>query len=261
MKRLRLLNWDKWILPRCGIHEFGKGSTCLYLDTPRQLPAGKTYEEWVGAVIDAYIPGIGYLKFPPRPAPKPAKPRFQPFILGTERLESVAYQGENLPQVIAVGDSEIDFNPYLTHGLGDSRERANLLKKYIYVENRQIQNFNQDAYLQEVEGLLLQHADALQKEAAALSNRLQKAEEQAQEKLQKAMDMVFPYERPLVQKMLDSIKVSSTTHIMPLENKLEPPVSPSHAAHRFVGNSSPSPSTEALQAPNILSTSSHCPIM
>ncbi len=163
---LQSLGWKHFTIPFLIMHDFEKDKVCLYLYAPDKLEK-KDYDAWLEAVLRAYAPEVRFRKIPPPPpgATKPHKPRFGAFNLGGETLEQVAYKGSNLPFVVAKGDSEIDFNYLLGHGINDGLERIFLALDSIDVVDGTMTNFHLENYLQTMRESLAFHILELQDKA------------------------------------------------------------------------------------------------
>jgi len=147
------LGWKEFKFPRIYGVEFGKDKVCVYLHAPDGL-AKEKHDEWVQTALECYTQPISYKKLD-----HPTKPRFMAFPSKAEALNQVSYKGGNLPTVIALGDTQIDFDYVLAHGIKDGIERINLLFEHMVIDKGQILYFDSDEYLHSIKPQLIRHKD------------------------------------------------------------------------------------------------------
>ncbi|KTC93473.1 FAD-dependent oxidoreductase [Legionella cincinnatiensis] len=165
--KLRDLGWKEFQFPRLYGFTFGKDKVCLYLHAPENLTK-ENYDKWVQTVFDCYTSPLqmrsawGQL-IVERPAPVsythlPAstKPRFGTFSLTAQALQKFSYKGKNLPEVITVGDSQIDFDYSLGNGMKNGIERIDVLLHQIDISDNEI-CFNSAAYDERVNPYIEDH--------------------------------------------------------------------------------------------------------
>ncbi|QDP72311.1 hypothetical protein FOG18_06950 [Legionella israelensis] len=156
--KLRELGWNEFSLPRCYGVSFGKNKVCLYLQAPDNL-APEHYDAWVTATIQSYAPSASYEHLPPSKKYK-SKPRFVPFMVNAHYLEQVSYQGKNLPTVIALGDTQIDPDYYLAHGIYNGMERIDaLFSETMEIVDGKILYFDSEEYLAAINKMLKKHKE------------------------------------------------------------------------------------------------------
>ncbi|KTD23776.1 Pyridine nucleotide-disulphide oxidoreductase [Legionella lansingensis] len=161
--KLRELGWKEFTTPRCYGVYFGKGKSCLYLQTPDNL-AKTDHDRWVQTVLECHITPVGYQHLPPSKKYS-HKPRFVAFPVSAQALEQVSYKGKNLPEVIALGDAQIDPNYYLAHGIRNGMSRIDALFDTMEIFDGKIYYFNEGDYLAEIQNLLREHKQQVIEEA------------------------------------------------------------------------------------------------
>ncbi|MBI2785359.1 MAG: hypothetical protein HYX60_03230, partial [Legionella longbeachae] len=152
--KLRTMGWKEFKFPRCYGMDFGKDKICLYLHAPDNLDK-EVYEKWVQTVLECYSSPISFKQLPPS-----TKPRFLPFRSNAKFLQEVSYKGENLPTVIPLGDSQIDFDYYLAHGIKDGMERIDALFDHMEILGKDICYFDSYEYSQTISKPLRKHKNA-----------------------------------------------------------------------------------------------------
>lgn len=155
--KLRALGWKEFEIPRCTGVPFGNNKACVYVHAPENLKK-EQYGEWVQTVLECYVKPINYEQLPASPK---SKPRFLPFTTNAQALQESSYQGKNLPTVIALGDSQIDADYYLGHGVHDAIERIHALLKCLIIADGEIKHFDAAKYRSEMEVLFDKHKKAI----------------------------------------------------------------------------------------------------
>ena len=153
--KLRALGWKEFKFPRIYGMEFGKDKVCVYLHAPDGLVQEK-YDEWVQTALKCYTPSIRYEKLD-----LSKKPRFMAFSSKAEALSQVAFKGENLPTVIALGDTQIDFDYVLAHGIEDGIKRINTLFEQMEFDKGEIIYFDPEEYFNAIRPQLREHKDEI----------------------------------------------------------------------------------------------------
>jgi len=162
--KLREFGWNELRFPHCYGAYFGKGKVCLYLYTPKNL-APEHYDLWVKTVLECYGSPINYTHLPPS-----RKPRFVAFKSEAKALQRVAFCREDLPTIIALGDTQIDSHHQLAHGISDGMKRIEALFEHMVVAETKIRYFNPDEYLFKIRTLLLQHKEDIQAAAEEMES-------------------------------------------------------------------------------------------
>lgn len=157
--QLRKLGWKEFMLPRCYGVDFTKDKVCLYLHAPETL-APENYDNWVQTVLECYTKPISYKQLPTS-----TKPRFLPFPSSAQELKQVAYKRKNLPNIIALGDAQIDFDYILAHGIEDGLKRIDALFEHMDIFDKQIYYFDSEEYQQKINTLLQEHKNDVIKKA------------------------------------------------------------------------------------------------
>lgn len=198
--KLRNLGWKELEFPRCyGVSFHGK-KVCMYLHAPANL-AKENYGSWVQTVLESYKPDIQYKQLPPSP-----KPRFMPFTTKAEALQEFAYQGKNLPVVIGLGDTQIDFDYSQAHGIEDGLERINTLFQNLEIVNGEIYYFDPAEYKSSLRKQLNQHKQAIISAADETKNVFESALDTGQIKLRQAMkSSENPEEKETIRGILQEI--------------------------------------------------------
>ena len=207
--KLRGLGWPEFKLPRLYCSSFGKRTNyhkaCLYLHAPAGL-RNEDYDEWVRTVIESYAPSIHFEHYP-APRKYSSKPRFMSFELNAEALTRVSYKGETLPTVIALGDAQIGFDYALGHGISDGIERIDALFEHMELFDGNIQYFDAEEYLSQINLLLREHKAAVISEAERLKASFSKELGSAQYKFREAAILsLVPAEKSLFTSILAEIE-------------------------------------------------------
>ncbi len=178
--KLRELGWNELRFPHCYGAYFGKGKVCLYLYTPPNL-APEHYDRWVKTVLECYGHPINYTHLPPS-----KKPRFVAFKSEAKALQQVAFRREDLPTVIALGDTQIDSQHQLAHGISDGMKRIDALFEHMVIANAKIRYFDPDEYLLKIKGMIWQHKEDIKDAAKEMESNFIEALLPVQEILEKA---------------------------------------------------------------------------
>lgn len=177
--KLRQLGWLEMDYPRCYGVPFSYTKTCLYLETPDHLEE-KNYDQWVQTVLECYAP-VKYSHLKPSKKNNP-KPRFKAFTLSTRKITHSAYDGfeDDLPNIIALGDSQIDPYYFKANGIKNGVKRIKLLLDSLSIQDGEISHCDIDGYNNSVKDSLLIHQNiiklAFYNRRMALINALNQAE-------------------------------------------------------------------------------------
>lgn len=156
MERLRQFGWREFAFPRCYSMSFGKGKHCFYLEAPDGLPESKK-EEWLRTVLECASGKPINFKL----LPHNTKPRLTTFPVEPQQLNRFCYQEKRFPCVITQGDTQIDPNYYLAHGIVESFERIDTMISGLTISDGKIQYFDEQDYEIDVNHALTRHREAL----------------------------------------------------------------------------------------------------
>lgn len=149
---LKPFGWREFAYPRCYGHPFGTkkkiNKVCMYLEAPDNLPEDQQLP-WMEAVFNAILgKSVEYeLVAPSKKYEK--KPRLSQFTMEPLSLTPYCYEGSNLPEVIAIGDSQTDSQSFLALGLSKSCQGIDLLLKFLQVRDGEIISIDTEAYDEE----------------------------------------------------------------------------------------------------------------
>ncbi|ASQ46029.1 ubiquitin-activating E1 family protein [Legionella clemsonensis] len=161
MERLRQFGWREMAFPRCYSMPFGKDKVCFYLEAPDNLP-GEKKEEWFQTVLECGT-GNSAIHFQQLPPSKKyqSKPRLTTFIVEPRQLNRFSYQEKGLPYVITQGDTQIEPNYVLAHGIVESFERIDAMIKGLIIIDGKIHYFDEEDYEHDVKSALTRHQQSL----------------------------------------------------------------------------------------------------
>lgn len=161
MERLRQFGWHEFALPRCYNMPFGKDKACFYVETPDDLPPEQK-EAWLQAVLETRTgdDGISFQLLTDSKKYK-SKPRLTTFSVNPIELSPFSHQEQGLPTVITQGDTQIDPNYFLAHGIIDSFDRIDQMIKGMKISAGKIIYFQQQDYEHDVQHDLEKHREAL----------------------------------------------------------------------------------------------------
>ncbi|WED44455.1 hypothetical protein [Legionella cardiaca] len=161
MEAFRKLGWREMGYPRCYGMEFGKSKICLYLEAPDNLPENKK-AEWLQAVLayETENPDISF-QFVKDSQKYKYKPRFTTFEIDPKQLKQFCYQKTGLPCVITQGDTQIDPNYFLAHGIEDSFERIDKTISCLLIDDGKIIYFDKETFEKQMVKSLIKHRNAL----------------------------------------------------------------------------------------------------
>lgn len=161
VEKLRAFGWKEFKFPWIYAINFGKGKGCIYTEIPDNLPSQQK-EAWLKAVIDANT-NSSRVRFEQLPAPRkyPSKPRFITFSVDPQIIDHPAQEAPGLPMVIAAGDSHIEPNFTLGHGIYGGLDRCDRLVQHLTVDDGQILDFAAKSYEKDVQPLLAKHKAAI----------------------------------------------------------------------------------------------------
>lgn len=203
--KLRALGWKELKLPRCYGMPFAKEKVGLYIHTPDNLPS-EHYDLWVQTVLETYTTPIRYEHLP-QSKKYGYKPRFGTFTLNAESLNQVAYKGDGLPTVIALGDAQIDFDYSLGHGIVDGLQRIDGLFEHMEFYKGDIAYFYADEYQNTIDDQLKKHKKEVIDAADKLRKSFDDALTESSLKLKGALPLMRnDAEREIVQSILIEIE-------------------------------------------------------
>ncbi|KTD41783.1 FAD-dependent oxidoreductase [Legionella parisiensis] len=161
MERLRQFGWHEFALPRCYNMPFGKDKACFYVETPDDLTPDQK-ETWLQAVLETRTgdDGISFQLLSDSKKYK-NKPRLTTFSVNPMELSPFSHQEHGLPTVITQGDTQIDPNYFLAHGIIDSFDRIDQMIKGMKISGGKIIYFQQQDYEHDVQHDLEKHREAL----------------------------------------------------------------------------------------------------
>ncbi len=154
--KLQEFGWNYMYFPRCYGVPFGENKACLYLHAPEAL-SGEQYYDWVQTVLDCYGQDLKFECLPPSKKYS-YKPHFLPFTSGVNKLNEASLTWSTLPDIIPLGDSQIDPDYYLAHGISDGMIRIDEFLSCIKLDQKGgIITFKSNKYQQNINELLDDH--------------------------------------------------------------------------------------------------------
>lgn len=161
IERLRQFGWHEFAWPRCYNMPFGKDKVCFYVEAPDDLPSEQK-EAWLQAVLETRTgdDGISFQLLPDSKKYK-SKPRLTTFSVNPRELSPFSYHEQGLPTVITQGDTQIDPNYFLAHGIIDSFDRIDQMIKGMKISDGKINYFQQQDYEHDVQHDLEKHREEL----------------------------------------------------------------------------------------------------
>lgn len=201
--KLRKLGWKEFLYPRFyGREFFGEDKICMYFHAPENL-SENDYEEWVQTVLELYSKPISYV----RPPPGAAKTQFMPFTSKAQVLKAFVYKGKNLPTVVPEGDTLIDFDSYLAHGIYKGLKRINLLFEHLRFTSAHSFDFDSDNYSIQIDRLLQKQKTRIIDAAEETRHALSKALKEAEPKLNAALKVTGdPFLEVAIQDVLKDLR-------------------------------------------------------
>lgn len=161
IEHLRSLGWLEFGYPSLYGVSFNKSKVCIYLECPDNLPV-EMQESWLKAVLE-YKTNTKSISFQQLPASKKYryKPRWNSFIVEPHETSRYIYQEKGLPTIIPLGDSVIDANYVIAHGVKDSMEIINNLIEEMTIIDGKIYFFDDDMYLRSIKEQIELHRNDL----------------------------------------------------------------------------------------------------
>lgn len=185
--KLHNFGWNEFIIPRCYGASFGAEKACLYMEMPDNL-AKEQHGEWFETVIKLYCSDASYQHIA-KSKKYANKPCFIAFSLTADALEKMSYSGKNLPTVIALGDAQIDSDYFLGNGIYGGIFRIDALLTAMTIVNGEIHSFDQNVYMDAIEGFLVEHKNAITESAVKTKDSFISARASAKPRLECALNL------------------------------------------------------------------------
>lgn len=162
MEKLRDLGWNEMGYPKSYSVDFNKDKICIYMEAPDNLPENK-YNAWVETLLRT-LTQSNTVSFTQLPASKKyeKKPRFNSFVVHPHMVNEVAYVNKNFPTIILAGDSQIEPNYTLAHGLKSGMQRVDILMEHIEAYKKSIAYFDAEEYAEEIKSSIYEHKNGIE---------------------------------------------------------------------------------------------------
>lgn len=164
IQKLRAMGWKSYDFPEVYLTKLQKDKVCLYLEMPDDLPQA-SYDQWLHTVL-VLISNKPDIQFHKMPASKTyaKKPNYLSFLVDPHRLDKLAFDNDPLlPVTIPLGDSQIEPDYRLGHGILTGKGRTDALIKSMEIIDGKIYYFDREDYEVAASGLLKQHQSDLVK--------------------------------------------------------------------------------------------------
>jgi hypothetical protein len=192
IRQLHQLGWAEWGLPRIFKVNHKKGKICLYTECPDYLPK-ESYDSWIKACI-YNITGDSTIQFHHLPPPRKykRKPRLIVFRVDPFQVPETACIHKQFPTVILMGDSQIDPNYWLAHGITNGLKRVDAFISTLKIHNETIVSFNPEMYQKSIQLNIERHKEHIvsynQERIHYFEAMLYKAQEEYKSRLDEGKD-------------------------------------------------------------------------
>ncbi|MGQ3888733.1 hypothetical protein ACQUW5_06830 [Legionella sp. CNM-1927-20] len=160
IEKLRQFGWTEFAFPYCYNTPFKEGKSCIYVECPDNLPLSQK-EAWLTTVLKivTHQQAIQFEQLNSKNGHP--KPNFCVFAVNPKRLNCFTYQEQDLPNLVVLGDGQIEPNYTLGHGIRGAFERINILVEGIIIYNRKITSLNFSNYNYNVNRAIKHHEQEL----------------------------------------------------------------------------------------------------